>query len=143
MAGIALAGFEPGKAAEENARIKTLIEEVHPTSFKKSDARDYADNYTADVLYMPPNTCNLKGKDTIFNTLKRAFRQYHFRPELQITEIRIIDDFAYVIAEGKLTSINLNNSAEAESRLSYIFLLKKVDGNWKISHQMWNEKPNA
>lgn len=119
--------------------IKTILKNT--ADFSKyvmaSDYEKIASSYTEDAKIFPNNTKILEGEDIIkYWTLPEGLStSYH---KITQSEIAIIKDTAYDYGyyEGK------TKNTKGEERTwggKYVIVWKKVDGDWKMYLDIWND----
>ena len=123
------------------ATIRQLLSEGYGGLVMASDAAGYAEQYSEDVLWAPPNAPDQTSKEGIVNAIQGLFDKFSFRVNPQPEEIEVQGDFAYVIGsvDGALTPRAGGDPVPIRFRV--FWLLRKEAGEWKISRQIWNNKP--
>ena len=105
------------------------------------NAAGYADMYSDDVLWAPPNGPDQKSKEGIKNGIQGSFDKFMFKVNPQPEEIDVQNDFAYAIGtvDGVLTPRAGGDPNTIKFRI--FWLLRKETAGWKIFRQIWNNKP--
>lgn len=127
--------------SNDEKTIRNIIETQYPGFVRSSDAQGYASQFTSDALWMPPGETNRQGPEAIAKSLNAEFNMVQLRPVITIQEVSILGDHAYVIGIDELTIIPKDGSAESQVVYTVFWFLRKVDNQWKIARQIWNEKP--
>lgn len=127
--------------SEDEKKIRNIIENQYPGFVRSGDINGYAGQFTSDALYMPPGISDLKGPDAIKENLSEELKTMRFRPVITAKEVSIFGDYAYAIGKGNLTIIPIDGSDELNVVYTLFWFLRKVDNQWKIARQIWNEKP--
>jgi uncharacterized protein (TIGR02246 family) len=129
---------EPGG---DSATIGRLLSKTYGDLVMAHDATGYADLYSDNVLWSPPNAPNQTGKEGIRNGIQGLFDKFSFKVDPQPNEIEVEGDFAYAIGtvDGVLTP--RTGGDPVTIKFSIFWLLRREAGEWKISRQIWNNKP--
>ena len=92
-------------SGEDVTVIKKLLSETYGNLVMAHDAAGYADMYSDDVLWAPPNGTDQKSKEGIKNGIQGLFDKFMFKVDPQPEEVEIQNDFAYAIGtvDGVLT----------------------------------------
>ena len=92
-------------SGEDVTAIKILLSETYGSLVMAHNAAGYADMYSDDVLWAPPNGPDQKSKEGIKNGIQGAFDKFMFKVNPQPEEVEIQNDFAYAIGtvDGVLT----------------------------------------
>lgn len=90
---------------EDVATIKKLLSETYGNLVMAHNAAGYADIYTDDVLWAPPNGPDQKSKEGIKNAAQGSFDKFMFKVNPQLEEVEVQNKFAYAIGtvDGVLT----------------------------------------
>jgi uncharacterized protein (TIGR02246 family) len=135
-------GTETNMSGDEKT-IRNIIENQYPGFVRSGNAKGYASQYTNDALYMPPGATDLEGPEAIAEGLNEELKTMQFHPVIDALEVSVLGDYAYAIGRGELTIIPKDGSDESKLVYTLFWLLRKVDDQWKIARQIWNEKPAA
>ncbi len=120
--------------------IETILEKVinFSEAYVNKDYETLANSYTPDGKILPPGANIITGRKLIKNrwTLPKgvAILEHKITP----TEINIIGDHAYDMGyyEGRTRR---KNGSEVPWKGKYIIIWKKVNGNWLIHWDIWND----
>ncbi len=123
------------------AAIRTLLFETYPSHVMAHDAAGYADLYTTDVLWCPPNAPDQTSREGVKNGIQGLFDKFAFQVDLQPEEIEIMGDFSYVIGSVDGVFTPRDGSAPVTIRFRIFWLLRREAAGWMISRQIWNNKP--
>ena len=132
---------EEMKMTNDESKITHLITNVYTNYVNKSDASGYASMYTDQVLWSPPGGPDQTTRDGIERTIGGMFSKVTLSVEIIADEIEILNDFAWVA--GTVNGINTNKESSEKIKFKFrgLWLLNKIGSNWKISRQIWNNKP--
>ena len=123
------------------ATIKKLLSETYGGLVMAHDAAGYAGLYAEDVLWAPPNAPDQTSVEGIKKGIQGLFDKFSFKVDPQPEEIEVLGDFAYAIGsvDGVLTPRAGGDPVPIKFRV--FWLLRKEAGAWKITRQIWNNKP--
>ena len=126
---------------EDVIAIKKLLSEIYGGLVMSHNAAGYANMYSDDVLWAPPNGPDQKSKEGIKNGIQSSFDKFMFKVNPQPEEIKVYNDFAYAIGsvDGVLTPRAGGDPNTIKFRI--FWLLRKEATGWKIFRQIWNNKP--
>ena len=123
------------------ASIRQLLSQGYGGLVMAHDAAGYSELYSTDVLWAPPNAPDQTSKEGIKNGIQGLFAKFSFKVDPQPEEIEVMGDFAYAIGpvDGVLTPRAGGDPMPIKFRV--FWLLRREAGEWKISRQIWNNKP--
>jgi ketosteroid isomerase-like protein len=123
------------------ATIRQLLSEGYGGLVMAHDAAGYAAQYSEDVLWSPPNAPNQTSVEGTQTAIQGLFDKFSFQVDPQPEEIEVLGDFAYAIGsvDGVLTP--RAGGDPVSIKFCIFWLLRKEAGEWKISRQIWNNKP--
>jgi uncharacterized protein (TIGR02246 family) len=126
---------------DQVATIKQLLSEGYGSLVMTHDAAGYAAQYAVDVLWAPPNAPDQTSVAGIESAIQGLFDRFSFQVDPQAEEVEVLGDFAYAIGsvDGVLTPRTGGDPVPV--KFSVFWLLRREDGKWKISRQIWNNKP--
>lgn len=127
---------------QDQQSIKKLIEETYPANVKASDGTGYANMFTKDALWMPPDAPDFRGVQEIADEITNRFQQFTITPTITAEEIEVItNNFAYVVGKANAVLYPKDRSESMDLNFRPVWLLRKENGTWKIARQIWNTKP--
>jgi len=139
LAVILAAGCSPAPSlAADEQRIRELSAKWQQALLER-DAATQASMFAPDGLSYHDGREPLVGPSAILEWEKRAVTQH---PKAKITttttEIRIAasGDLAVQSGEGQLTNLGENGDDHAIHRQRFLTIWKKVNGEWKVAHDM-------
>ncbi len=121
--------------------IKKIFENVYAYKVKKKDLKGYGEMYTEDALWIAPNVPDRQGKADIIEGFKATIANQDIDPVFTAEEIKVIDDFGYVIGTSIAKISPHDGSPTKEVIFRALWLMKKEQKQWKIDRQIWNVKP--
>lgn len=135
------ANMRTSNMPNDEKAIRNMLQAEYPGFVRSGDAEGYAAQFTKDALWMPPGENNRKGPEAIAASLSAEFDAVQLRPVITVQELSILGDHAYVVGRDELAIIPKDGSAESHVVYTVFWLLRKVNGHWRIARQIWNQKP--
>jgi len=95
--------------------------------------------YTDDGIFMPSKKPTAVGEEQVRVAYQHVFKALDLNVEFHIDEIEHYGDIAFVrtTSDGEITLLEKNITIKNNSR--ELFILKRIDGNWKIYRYIFNE----
>jgi uncharacterized protein (TIGR02246 family) len=108
-------------------------------AFNGSNLEDLLAVFTRDAVVMADEMPTVTGRDQIRDTYAGAFKGMCFQFECGIDQVTVHGDMAVVRthASGTMTILAANNTVEAPEHRE-LFILRNMDGQWRISDYMFN-----
>lgn len=128
--------------AGDNKACKTDIKSVikaYEKALNGSNVGDVIKNYSQDGVFMPSGKPTSVGRDNVIQAYKNVFNALDLNVEFHIDEIVRRGDLAFVrtTSDGKIKFLDKNVTIKNNSR--ELFVMKRIDGDWKIYRYMFNE----
>lgn len=125
--------LRPGRRGidPKNAAINMIRELVR----QRADAGNrgaviaWIDYFTEDAILMPANTSAVIGKEAI-EEWERGFKGYRPRTELNIDELIVRGDWAYM--RSNISGIFVNDDERFPIAGKELAILRRVEGHWKF-----------
>lgn len=119
--------------------IKRLQAQVDAT-WEAGDAEGFLDLFTDDMVWMPPGTPDVVGKEECRKMVQRLLGGTNFE---QITstyeEIVVTCEWAFLRFHGSMVATpKVGGEANQLSLTALRVLRKQNDGSWKIARYIWN-----
>ena len=124
--------------SEEKQKIEALLSE-YKKSLNTSDAKLAQSLYTKDGVFMPTEAPSGIGSEGILKSYEYIFSQIQLNIEFFIEEIEVEGNMAFAVTSSKGTVKIHANGVEAPEANRELFVLEKVDGEWKIARYMFNK----
>ena len=112
--------------------IRRVFEEVYADNVRTKNLIGYGEMYTEHALWMAPNVPDRCGREDIIEGFAESVANQDIDPVFTADEIEVMGDFGYVIGISIATIY---------PKFRALWLMKKVQGDWKIDRQIWNNKP--
>ena len=104
-----------------------------------SDVAQVLPLYTQDGVFMPSNGPSAIGQEQIKGSYEFVFKTIQLHIEFFIDEIVVNGDYAFAMTTSKGTTLIHANGQTVPEENRELFVLQKVDGQWKISRYMFNK----
>ena len=127
--------------ASDVTAISRLLSETYGSLVMAHDAAGYAGLYADDVLWAPPNAPDQRGQEGVKNGIEGLFAKFSFQVDPRAEEIEVLDGFAYAIGSVDGVLSPRDGGAPVAIRFRVFWLLRKEGAGWKITRQIWNNKP--
>lgn len=127
--------------SQDRDEIKKVFEEVYAENVKTKNLQGYGEMYTEDALWMAPNVPDRCGIEDIIEGFAESVANQDIDPVFTADEIEVMGDFGYVMGISIATIYPHDGSPTKEAKFRALWLMKKVQGSWKIERQIWNNKP--
>ncbi|MBK9221815.1 MAG: SgcJ/EcaC family oxidoreductase [Saprospiraceae bacterium] len=131
------------KKSEMNATTeKQAIEKMlfsYRDALNTSDVSKVLPLYTQDGVFMPSNAPSAIGQEQIKGSYEFVFKTIQLHIEFFIDDIVVNDDYAFARTTSKGTTLIHSNGQTIPEENRELFVLQKVDGQWKIARYMFNK----
>ncbi|MEA5515811.1 nuclear transport factor 2 family protein [Nodularia sp. UHCC 0506] len=121
--------------------IREIFEVVYPENVRTKNIEGYAEMYTENALWMPPNAPDRCGIPDIITGFMGQIANQDIDPIFTAEEIEVFNDFGYVNGLSVATIYPHDGSPSTETRFRALWVMKKECESWKIYRQIWNVKP--
>jgi len=127
-----------GKDQQCKADIRLLINS-YQQALNASDASKVVPLYTDDGVFMPSKKPSAVGRAQVKTAYQHVFKALDLTVKFHIDEIERHGDIAFVrtTSDGKIKLLEKNVTIKNNSR--ELFIMKRVDDNWKIYRYIFNE----
>jgi len=118
--------------------IKAVIK-AYEKALNASDVDDVIKNYSDDGVFMPSGKPTAVGRKNVVTAYQRVFKVLDLDVAFHIDEIIRRGDLAFVrtTSDGRIKILDKKITITNSSR--ELFVMKRIDGNWKIYRYMFNE----
>ncbi|HYF30389.1 MAG TPA: nuclear transport factor 2 family protein [Chitinophagaceae bacterium] len=135
-------------SAEDETAIRNLHEQYR-TAWLKNDSTAVADLFTSDGALIPPNNSGgpVTGKQAIINYWFPKADTVYVITEFDIDKVEVVGngDLAFIQGTSRVkwdATTKGRVLSTASSTSDFLTLCRKVNNEWKIYRQMWNNKPS-
>jgi uncharacterized protein (TIGR02246 family) len=127
--------------SEEQSLHQVMVD--YQRCVSAGDIQGYISLFKDDVLWMPPNAQERRGKSDVFQAEAGAFSKYKFVFEMNPIEIRqLSDEWGMVLCSSQGIMTPAGGGEGTEFLYRVLFLVERQpDGRWLIARQIWNQKP--
>lgn len=126
-------------AQSADAKAAEAVVAQYMRALRSADAATIVDLYADDAVFLPAGAPTIEGKAAIAAAYTANFKMMNVRSgESAVEEAAIHGDIALVRLATRSTVVILTNNQETQVNARELFILKKVDGQWKISRYMFN-----
>jgi uncharacterized protein (TIGR02246 family) len=125
----------------DREEIRRIFEEDYPRNVRSIDLMSYAEMYTEDARWMPPDDRECRSIHEIVEGFANQCAHQSIDPIFMAEEIEVMGDFAYVIGTSEATIYPKDSSPNHVVQYRALWLMKKEQSHWKIRRQIWNKKP--
>ncbi|MEL6929788.1 MAG: DUF4440 domain-containing protein [Cyanobacteria bacterium J06600_6] len=127
-------------SSSDREEIRKVFEEVYADNVKTKNILGYGEMYTEDALWIPPNASDRCGREDIITGFCTQISRQSIDPVFVADEIEVTGDSGYVIGTSLATIYPDDGSPSKQVKFGALWLMKKVQGVWKIDRQIWNNK---
>ena len=122
----------------EKQGISTILFS-YSDALNASDVSKVLPLYTKDGVFMPTNAPSAIGQEQLKDSYEFVFKTIQLHIEFFIEEIIVSGDYAYAVTNSKGTTLIHANGQTVPEENRELFVLAKVDGQWKIARYMFNK----
>ncbi len=126
---------------QDKEDIRKVFEEVYSYNVRERDLELYAQMYTENAIWMPPDSPDRIGINDILEGFASQIAKQDIDPNFTAEEIEVFGDFGYVLGFSIAIIKPRDGSASRTVKFRALWLMKKEDDIWKIDRQIWNNKP--
>ena len=126
----------------EQTTEKSAIEKLlfsYRDALNTSDVNKVLPLYLSNGVFMPSNAPSAVGQEQIKASYEFVFKTIQLKIEFFIDEIEVNDDFAFARTTSKGTTLIHASGQTVPEENRELFVLQKVEGQWKISRYMFNK----
>ncbi len=121
---------------------KSAIEQLlfaYQDSLNTSDVDKSVSLYTNDGVFMPTNAPTATGRTQLTESYGFVFKTIQLHIAFSVDEIVINGDYAFATTASKGTTLIHASGQTVPEENRELFVLQKVDGQWKIARYMFNK----
>jgi uncharacterized protein (TIGR02246 family) len=131
-------GISANYSIEDDVQEIKEISAARAKAFNEGNAAEIAKYFAHDALLMAPGKPVSKGTKAVEEYYKLIFDQYSTVLESHYEEVEVSGDLAYGRGEAKVTLTPKSGGSTSVSTAKYLNILKRVNGVWKTTHDIWN-----
>jgi len=114
------------------------ISAARAKAFNDGNAAGIAIYFADDALLMVPGKPASKGMKAVEDYYQSIFAEFNTILESRYEEVQVSGDLAYGRGEAKVTLTPKLGGTSSVSTAKYLNVLKRVDGRWVTTHDIWN-----
>lgn len=121
---------------------KSAIEKLlfsYRDALNASDVNKVLPLYSNDGIFMPSNGPSAIGQEQVKKSYEFVFKNIQLKIEFFIDEIIVNGDYAFARTTSKGTTLIHANGQTVPEENRELFVLQKINGQWKISRYMFNK----
>jgi uncharacterized protein (TIGR02246 family) len=122
----------------EKAAIETLLF-AYRDALNASDVNKVQTLYANDGVFMPSNGPSAIGLEQINGSYEFVFNTIQLHIDFFIDEITVNGDYAFARTTSRGTTLIHASGETVGEENRELFVLQKVNGQWKISRYMFNK----
>ena len=128
-----------GSTAEDEQAVRKLIASTYRDALADSDADAIITAFAEDGVVMPPEGATYRGTEAVKGNYEGIFSAVGLDLQFDIDEVVLDGDYGFVrsTSDGIATILADNSSAPEVNR--ELWIVHKVDGQWKIAFYMYNK----
>ena len=128
-----------GSTAEDEQAVRELIASTYRDALAAGDADAITAAFAEDGVVMPPEGATYRGAEAVKGNYEGIFSAVGLDLQFDIDEVVLDGDYGFVRStyDGTATVLADNSSAPEVNR--ELWIVHKVDGQWKIAFYMYNK----
>lgn len=128
-----------GSTAEDEQAVRKLIASTYRDALAAGDADAITAAFAEDGVVMPPEGATYRGAEAVKGNYEGIFSAVGLDLQFDIDEVVLDGDYGFVrsTSDGTATVLADNSSAPEVNR--ELWIVHKVDGQWKIAFYMYNK----
>lgn len=128
---------EDMNTSTEKAAIEKLLS-AYSEALNAADVGKTVALYTADGIIMPNGAPLSKGQEQLKVTYEGLYKAFRLNVVYLTDEVSVNGDYAWARTNSKGSTEILATAQTIPVENKELFLLQKENGQWKISHYMFN-----
>lgn len=123
---------------EDDVEQIKAISAARAKAFNDGNAGGIAMYFADDALLMAPGKPVSKGAAAVKDYYQLIFNEFNTILESGYEEVQVSGDLAYGRGEAKVTLTPKLGGVSSVSTAKYLNILKRVNGKWVTTHDIWN-----
>ncbi len=123
---------------KEQAAVKTVVQNYFE-ALNASDVNKVTSYFTTDGVLLAPGAPTATGTEQLKGTFKYVFDNFTYTLAVSIAEVTVQGNYAFVASTSKGSFVIKASNQKIEDDFRETFILKKVNGQWKIARYMYNK----
>lgn len=128
-----------GSTAEDEQAVRELIASTYRDALAVSDADGITAAFAEDGVVMPPDGATYRGAEAVKGNYEGIFSAVSLDLQFDIDEVILDGDYGFVCSTSDGTATVLADNSAASEVNRELWIVHKVDGQWKIAFYMYNK----
>ncbi|GIU49292.1 hypothetical protein TUM4438_32580 [Shewanella sairae] len=125
-----------------NTEIEQLINR-YAQVLNNADTSILSEVFTTDAVFIGQPFPTATGIEAIEATYKAFLSQLNFKVQFEVTEVELGESIGYLQTRSYGSIVPKGQQADGEEGNREMFIVKKIDGNWKLHRYIFNAEINA
>jgi uncharacterized protein (TIGR02246 family) len=125
-----------------NTEIEQLINR-YAQVLNNADTGILSEVFTADAVFIGQPFPTATGIKAIEATYNAFLSQLDFKVQFEVTEVELGENIGYVQTRSSGSIVPKGQQADGAEGNREMFIVKKIDGNWKLHRYIFNTEINA
>lgn len=126
------------KTNSEKSEVEKLVKDYF-SALNASDTSKVVSFFTSDGVLLAPGAPTATGTEQVKGTFQYVFDNFKYNLDVTIGEIVVDKDYAFVASTSQGSFVIKSSNQTVEDDYRETFVLKKVNGQWKIARYMYNK----
>ena len=144
--GVLLLSVPRGGASAQDSMESSQVKQVvvsYFTALNESDTDTILDLYHEDSVFLPKNAPAARGIAAIAKAYRALFDAAKLNTAHVYHRVSVHGDMALVESQGSGTLTLLESKKAVPSNNKELFVLRKIEGKWKIDYYVFNDSETA
>lgn len=128
-----------GSTAEDEQAVRELIASTYRDALAAGDADAITAAFAEDGVVMPPEGATYRGAEAVKGNYEGIFSTVGLDLQFDIDEVVLDGDYGFVRSTSDGTATVLADNSSAPEVKRELWIVHKVDGQWKIAFYMYNK----
>ncbi|TCC88534.1 SgcJ/EcaC family oxidoreductase [Pedobacter frigiditerrae] len=124
--------------SKDQASVKTVVQNYFD-ALNASDVNKVVSYFTAEGVLLAPGAPTATGTEQLKGTFKYVFDNFTYTLAFAIADLTVEGDYAFVASTSKGSFVIKSSNQKNEDDFRETFILKRVNGQWKIARYMYNK----
>ncbi|TCC98312.1 SgcJ/EcaC family oxidoreductase [Pedobacter psychroterrae] len=124
--------------SKDQAAVKTVVQNYFG-ALNASDVNKVASYFITDGVLLAPGAPTATGTDQLKGTFKYVFDNFTYILAVAIADVTVEGDYAFVASTSNGSFVIKSSNQKIEDDFRETFILKRVNGQWKIARYMYNK----
>lgn len=128
-----------GSTAEDEQAVRELIASTYRDALAAGDVDAITAAFAEDGVVMPPEGATYRGAEAVKGNYEGIFSAVGLDLQFDIDEVVLDGDYGFVRSSSDGTATVLADNSSAPEVNRELWIVHKVDGQWKIAFYMYNK----